>query len=483
MRKVLGAGRPNLIRQFCLEAVTLSMTALVLSVILARLFLPAFNSFAQKNFKLDFFGPGAPLLVLFVLAAAFGIVSGIYPAPALVLSSFDSVSLFRRRIRFTGKNAFSRVMIILQFGISIFMIVSTLVLDRQNKYMLTKNLGYDGTQVVIVPLADVKFQTKKHGAFFPVLKQKLLQHGSIHTVAGSEWPLADRWSACGPQLKEGARKAVIQNGVDCDFIPAMGMTLLEGRNFSPDFPSDTTDSVVVNHSFLEQFGLASPLGLEVSTPFSDSQGLKGKIIGVVADFHFQSLHEKILPTVLTLAPADDIEYASVKIDGEGMRETLKAIEKEFLSLAPEIPFVYIFLDDKVARQYETEERWGIMVTYASILAILIASAGLFGLTLITVARRTKEIGIRRVMGASVFHITRLINREFIALVLIANVIGWPAAYWGMKTLLRNYAYRIPVGPIFFVLAGVLAAAIAVLTVSLLSVRISLSNPVETLRYE
>jgi len=481
VRKVLGAERKSLIRQFCLEAVTLSVAAVALSSVLARLFLPTFNALARKDLQLDFFGTGAPLLVLLALAVVSGLVSGFYPA--LILSGFDSMSLFRHRVRFTGKNAFSRAMIVLQFGIAIFMIVATLVMNRQNRHMLSEDVGYDTAQVIVVPLDDLAAEDKTSGSFFSVFKQNLSRHESIRGVAGSEMSMTEGWSGSLPGLKDGSREILLVNGVDQDFITLMGIKIVQGRGFSPDYPSDLTDAVVVNQAFIGRFGLTSPLGLEISSLFSDSQGLRGKIIGVTADFHHNSLRDKILPAVMTPAAPDGYGCALIKVEREGMRETLETIKKEFDGLEPGIPFSYAFLDDEVAAQYATEERWGKIVTSAAGLAILIACSGLFGLTMITVARRTKEIGVRRVLGASVFRIAFLINREFIALVLAANLIGWPAAYWGMNSFLRNYAYRIQLGPLFFVLAGGLAAAISVLTVSLHSVRLSLTNPVETLRYE
>jgi putative ABC transport system permease protein len=481
VRKVLGSSRAGLIRQFCLEAVLTCEIALLAGLLLARLLLPVFNAFAQKNLRLDLFGPGQPLLIMAAAAGIFGLASGCYPA--LVLSRFNTASLFNRSVRFTGKNTFSRVLIVLQFAIAVFMIVAALVMARQNSYLLHESLGFNAAQVAAVPFDDLDAGIQANGSFYSAFKQKLGAAPQIGSVAGAAFPFAQTWQARGPKLADGKHDLVTLNVVDADFLPTMGLRLLQGRNFSPSFPADKTDAVIVNRAFVDHFGLSSPLDRDIATLFTDNQGLKGRIIGVVEDFHSQSLREKIQPTVLMLGASGDFGLALVKIDGRAMKEALDAVRREFNSLAPEIPFRYSFVDDDVARQYAAESRWGKMIALASIFTVFIACSGLFGLTLVAVARRTKEIGIRRVLGASIGQVTRLVNGEFIRLVLLANVIGWPVAYWGMKTLLKNYAYRVSISPLVFLLAGGLAAAISILTISVHAVRISFLNPAKTLRTE
>jgi putative ABC transport system permease protein len=287
-----------------------------------------------------------------------------------------------------------------------------------------------------------------------------------------------------------------------DYLKTLGIELVAGRAFSPDIPADLQDSVIVNEAFIKRFKIEDPINQQISQLFKGD--LPGTIIGVVKDFHYEPLTSSIRPAYIKLAreqkrsgvppPAKlqnkmrmdfnpGLKLVYVKVSGQDLQNTIGTIKKDFLSLAPDIPFNYSFLDERVARQYANEKRWGHMVNYASLFAILLACSGLFGLSLFTVVRRTKEIGIRRVLGASVTQITSLINREFIGLVLIANVMAWPAAYFAMRTLLQNYAYRISLGPWLFLVAGLFAALIAVLTISFHAIRAARANPVNSLRFE
>ncbi len=500
VRKVLGAGRRQIIQQFWFESLVMSFVGLAFGIILAQAALPVFNVLSQKTIRPAYFQDAGLGLFLLGLALFVGLVSGGYPA--LVLSRFESVTLFRGRIKFTGRNVFSKLLITLQFSISIFLIVSTVVMSSQNRFLSHKDLGYESERVLVVPLEDISTETQMRAALFPVIKARLLQYGDIVSVSGARYGMAHFWMSHAPNLKEGERVILDFNHVDYDYLPTLGLRLVEGRNFSPDFPTDKEDAVIVNETFVRRFGMDFPLGRSIAEPFE--QDPEGTIIGVVADFHYQSLHQPIRPVYIRLAEAPrkggppppagaqnqlrnqftaDYRLLYVKVRGRDLNSTLGNIQKEFGELAPGIPFAYSFLDEEEARQYALEERWGRIINYASIFAILIACSGLFGLTLLAVARRTKEIGIRKVMGASVWQIARLVNREFVALVLLANLFAWPAGYFAMRALLQNYAFRIPIRPWIFLFSALLALLIALLTVSLQALRAARADPVDSLRYE
>lgn len=500
VRKVMGAGRRQLIRQFWFESLALSLVSVVIGAILARLVLPVFNTLSQKAIRPAFLHN--PRLWVFLLGMALfvGLVSGGYPA--LVLSRFESAKLFRGKAKFTGKNTFSKILIGMQFAISIFLIVSTVIMSRQNSFLRHKDLGYDSERVLVVPLEDVSSGAQMPQAVFPVLKTRLLEYDDVLSVSGARYDMAHFWMTHAPNLNNGKRVLLDYNHVDYDYLSTLGLRLVAGRDFSPDFPSDLDGAVIVNETFVEQFGLESPLGRSLSEPFQEDP--EGTIIGVVEDFHYQSLHEPIRPVYIRLAgsktksgappPAgaqnrmrpvftSDIHHMYVKLKEQNFQSALGNIQKEFEDLVPGIPFTYSFLDEAEARQYGLEERWGRIINYASVFAILIACSGLFGITLMAVARRTKEIGVRKVMGASVWQIAGLINREFVLLVMLANILAWPAGYFAMGKLLENYAFRISIQPWFFLFSGILALAIALVTVSVQALRAARANPVDALRYE
>jgi putative ABC transport system permease protein len=481
MRKVFGAARRQLIRQFWFESLVMSLLSCGVGILLAQLFLPLFNNFAQKSLRFGYFNDLFPWIVLLAVAFFVGILSGSYPA--FILSRFQSVDLFRGRVKLSKKNVFSRFLIIFQFSISIFLILATILLYKQNRFLLDRNLGFESDRMVVLSLKNVSDELHRTGSLYPVLKERLLKLGGVRSVAGANYSLTDFWAAMGPRvLNEDEKRSILDiNYVDHDFVNTLGISLVEGRNFSPNFPADAREAAIVNEAFVKRFELENPVGRSFSEILLDA--VRYRIIGVAGDYHYQSLHKKIRPCFLLLSEENKFRYVYVRIAGADTRGILDGIKREFHEVLPEVPFEYAFLDEEVARQYTLERRWELMIKYATGLAILIACSGLFALTYLTVMRRTKEIGVRRVLGASVYQITRLINREFILLVLAANVISWPLSYLAMNKFLQNYPYRISPAVWMFLLAGFLAFVIAVLTVSLHALRIGGSDPVEAIRYE
>lgn len=479
VRKVLGATRRQLLRQFWVESLVTGVSALAAGGLLAGFLLPTFNRLTGKNLALDPAGDARLWPVLLGLTFFVGLVSGGYPA--LVLSGFHPVALFRSRVRFSGRNYFSRALIVFQFVISIFLLVSTLFLSRQYRFLLEKNPGFVSDRVLSISLDDISPEIQRSRALLPVLKQRLAVDSGVRAVTGSEFGLNLFWASKAPEVEKGRRVLLDMTGVDYDYLETLGIPLLEGRNFSPDYPGDRKDAVIVNRAFLRRFGMTSPIGRRISEPFL--QDFPGTIIGVMEDFHYRSLHQAIRPAYLYLAGEGEFNAIYIKLAGSDSGGAIARVEKIFKEVIPEVPFQYAFLDEQVARQYENEARWKKMVNAATVFALLIACSGLFGLTMLTAWRRTKEIGIRKVLGASTFRIVRLLNREFIGLVLAANLLAWPAGYFSLRILLRNYAYRIRLGPDGFLLAAALTALVALLTVSAYALRVGRSDPVEAIQYE
>jgi putative ABC transport system permease protein len=478
VRMVLGAQKRHLIKQFWTESLTYGFAALAAGLVLAEFFMPAFNRISLKSMSFDVFSGGWTPTFLAGLVLLVGIAAGSYPA--LVLSRFSSADLFRGRMKLSGKNAFSRSLIVFQFCISIFLIIAAVFLLRQKNYMLHTNLGYDPDQIVVVPLKSLPEDIDRSAYFVPALKNRLLAHGMIQGVSGSSYDLSEGWMATYFNKDEGEPVIVAYNYADEDFVPTVGLKLAAGRNFSSDYPSDRKEAIIVNRTLAKMLGVDDPVGRRLSEFFKD--GVDKRIIGVVEDFHSQSLHDPILPAFLGME-GKDREFVFIKIRGNQMREAIEAVKKEFAFLAPNVPFSYSFLDNELARLYEREQNWVKLVEYASLFAILIACSGLVGLTLQIIGRRTREIGIRRVLGASVRSILMMINREFLWLVLGANILAWPTAYVAVSSILRNYAYRIKVTPWVFLASGLMVLCVAVLTVSINALRAARTSPSQTLKDE
>jgi putative ABC transport system permease protein len=478
VRKVLGAQRKQLVKQFWFESLLHSFLSLMIGLMMAELFLPAFSRLSQKNLSLDVFSSIWTIVFSIGLVIVVGIAAGSYPA--LFLSKFSSVDLFRGKMKLSRKSSFSRSLIVFQFGISIFLIISTIFIYKQKAYMLNRNLGYETDQVVILPLKNLTTTFRRDVAFLSTLKNKLLAYDMIQNISGSKSSLPEGWMATYFETTGGEQTLVVYNYVDQDFVPTLGMKLLSGRNFSDEYPSDLEGSIIINESFARMLGVESPVGHRLSEFFTTD--FDRQIIGMVKDFHYESLHDPIYPAFMGMT-GTEYNYVFIKVKVNRLQEAIATIKKEFTALAPQVPFNYSFLDEEVARQYMREEQWVRMVEYASVFAIFIACSGLFGLTLQVIFLRTREIGIRRVLGASARHILLLVNREFIWLVLLANIIAWPAAYFAMSVILRKYAFRVTLAPWVFLVSGLIALLMAVVTVSIHALQAVRANPSDTLKYE
>jgi predicted permease len=472
IRKVVGAERPYLIGQFVGEAVLTAGMALVLAVALVQVLLPWFNGLTEKHIRIEYANP-LYWLTLLGLALVTGIVSGSYPA--LFLSSLQPVRILKGTLRFNaGAVLFRQGLVVFQFALSLLLIIGTLIAGRQVDYIRTKNLGLDRENVVYVPLeGDLP---KKYEVF----RQQLLQAPGVQAVsASSNDPLAIGNSTIGVEWKgkDPADKTLFtQMGVSYEFIGTMKIKLRDGRDFSRAFVTDSTN-YVINEEAARRMGMKAPVGQELKF-----WGRSGKIIGLMQNFHLNSLRVAIEPLILRL----DTTYNStllVRTQPGQTDKALASLERLAKQHNPAYPFAYEFADDSFEKQYKSETLIGKLANCFAVLAIFIACLGLFGLAMFTAEQRTKEIGVRKVLGASVTSIVALLSKDFLRLVFIAILIASPVAWYLMRQWLDDFKYRIDIGWGVFALAGLLAVGIALLTVSFQSVKAALMDPVKSLRAE
>ena len=488
VRKTSGASRIHIIRQFLTGSLVLSLLALALGFLLAAMFLPRFNTFTGRSLSISFFLQGPNILLIVVLTLFVSLAAGSYPA--LVLSRLNPTQILRNKAGLGGTNILGRILVVFQFGISIFFVIGTLVMIGQLRLIETQDLGYDPKNVIMVPTYSFWFGADSGERTLEIFKNELGSRPQILSVSGASGTLNAGWnpSWIAPLIKDGEEIRISLFRVDPDFLRTMGIVLVQGRNFSPDYPTDRTESVLVNEAFVLRFGLRDPVGKRFSDfaqdPRPPGSEFKAVIIGVVKDYRFASLREEIGPLVLSCnANEERFLYVLAKATPEGVPGAISLLRSTWAKVQPDKPFHYYFLEDILAGQYERERNWGNIVGFSAGFAVFIACIGLFGLTSLTIARRTKEIGIRKVLGSSIGGILALVNRDFFISIAAANVIAWPAAYFVMGGWLRNFTVRTSLGAGTFLLAAFLAVAVAFLTVCFKSVKAALADPVESLRYE
>ena len=475
-RKVVGASRLQLVQQFLGESVALLLIALLFALILVSFFLPTLNSLTDSSFKIDFKNLTSIAGLMLSAALVLGVAAGIYPA--LFLSTFHPLNILKGNI-YSGlkRIQFRRLLVVVQFAISIVLIIGTMVIRNQLQYCLNKNLGFDKEHLVVIPVRESKTIIE-----FNSLRNKLLQHPEIMNVASSS-SLPGKTIGTRGFLPEGNEwNPRFSMFVDYDFIPTMGMEIVEGRNFSKEFSTDLDDAYIINEAAAKEFGWDSAVGKSLF--WRGDKNRKGEVIGVVKDFHFMSLHQKIEPFILhLLQPGQGFGYITIKVNTQNIFNLLNTIRKDWQEFNPRAPFEIFFLDENLNRLYVSEKRMLKVSEIFASLAILIACLGLFGLASYVAEQRTKEIGIRKALGASTGSIIILLSKEFTKLVVISNVLAWPIAYYTMNKWLQDFAYRVSIGVQTFLLAGALAFVIALFSVGYQSVRSALANPVKALRYE
>ena len=477
VRKVLGANKTKLVYQFLGESLILSTFAYFIAAGLAELSLPIIRSLTSV--ELSIFFTDIPLFILISVGFVFvvGIVAGSYPA--FFLSSFKPVSILKGSLR-TGSTSyrFRSVLVVFQFAISVFLFIGTITILNQIRFMKNRNLGFEREHLVFVQFFDDSLMSSTE-----TVKNELLKiPGVIHVSATSHIPgHGARHNGYVPEgfaIEESILMGRIS--VDSDFITTFGIELIEGRNFSPEFTADKNQSILINETALKEIGWEDPLGRQIRE--LDDKMLPKTVIGVVRDFHTDSLHNPLEPVLIGQNPAA-FRYIAVRLGPGNISETMTSLEKKWKELDSTGTFDYAFLEDSLIAQYRAEERLSKIFTYFSILAIFIACLGLFGLASFTAEQKTKEIGIRKVLGAPVSGLIFFLSKEFTKWVIAANLIGWPIAYFLMQKWLQNFAFRISIGIGIFLLAAILALLIALVTVSYQSLKAALANPIESLRYE
>ena len=473
VQKVLGARQSQLIGKFFSESFLLCSFSLVFAVILVSILLPLFNILADTQLTTALLFHPKLIFALAGLLLLISLIAGLYPA--IFLARFKSKDVFRNIIK-TGKdNWLRKSLVTTQFALSILLIIATIVVNNQMHYMATKDLGFQKEQVVVVPLTNTGMEAKSK-EFVTALKH----YPGIESISTSNRVPGQSLNGYGI-IPEGRRQEehLLSNVLetDADFTSTYNIQLAAGRFFSPQFTTDSTDAIVINEAMVRYLNWKDPVGKQ----FEIYEARKGRVIGVMRDFNFASLRESVQPLAIILN--NNPLYLSVKLKAGAIQPSLDNIRKEWKQLNNQYPFDYFFMDEQLNRYYKTDKRLMHVLSIFAVLAIVIACMGLFGLSIYTARQRTKEIGIRKVLGASVAGITVLLSKDFLKLVLIASVLSFPLAWWAMNNWLQDFAYRIHIGAGIFAIAGIAVILIALFTVSLQAIKAAVANPVKSLRTE
>lgn len=483
VRKVLGAERQQLISQFWAESMLLTFVAMVIGIILAILLVSPFNQLANREFVLS--ADSFTVLFLLGLLLFVGLLAGSYPA--FVLSSFKPIMVLKGKIR-TGKmGLFGKGLVVGQFVASIIMIICTITIGKQLNYLQSKDLGFEKEHIVVVPTNRGISEGNMLASRFITSVEK---NPAVVNATKSFYSMAESgWMQLGYTDENDVFRMFRFNAIDPDFVETMDLKIKEGRNFMKANPADSS-AILVNEALVRQYGWDDPIGKKLPG------GYPQQIVGVVEDFHFESLHTDIQPAVMALKAqpffehSSDVSYdyspdprISAKFSGGNLQENVELLRSTWKEVAGDQEFDYYFLDDALSAAYEQEQRLGNIVEYASFLSIFIACLGLFGLATLVVARRTKEIGIRKVLGADVTTLVGMLTKDFVILVLISSLIAFPLAWIVLNRWFRDFAYRIDIPIWVFGAAALLVLIIALATVSVQSIKAALANPVNSLRSE
>jgi len=480
VRKVFGASRKVLFRQFISESLIIALISLLIAIILVELFMPFFVNLAGVEFGHNWLGKWPFLLFLFGLAMLAGLLSGSYPA--LFLSAYKPIKVLKGDVfRGGSRSYFRNSMVVLQFVISVFLIFSTLAIYRQLQFLQTKDIGINKEDVIIVPIRGGELMAK-----YETMQDELRLIPGVKDVSASSNYLGSFEQRRGYYPEGTTRKGswMMNNvQVDYNYLDMMNTKLLMGRSFNPNRKLDS-NAIIINESLMNKLEWEDPLGRFIYLPVGETaaEDTPLKIVGVVKDFNFASLHDPVEPLLIQLNPAR-FRYLDIKIDQRNVQGILGMIESKWQEFTADQPFDYFFQDTRFDSFYVAETQMTNLFIYFSVLALFIAAIGLFGLALYTTERRTREIGIRKVFGGSIQQILKLLTREFIRWVVIANLIAWPLAWYFMHTWLQNFAYQTNIAWWIFALSAIFSLMIALITVSWQSIRATLQNPVESLRYQ
>ena len=471
MRKVLGAARNNLIGQFLGESVIMSIIGLILALVLIEVLIHEFSNMVNRELELYQLRNldliiGVPVFIIIV-----GILSGSYPA--FYMSAFRPVSVLKGIFSGQKGNAgFRNILVLIQFAISLVLIICTIVIYTQLGYIKAKDMGYQKENILVLQFTSEEFKNK-----YEILKGNLKNiPGVFHSSATSEIP--GRGFTSNGYKPEGYDQVLMFNAVDVDYdyIQTMGLQVLQGRGFSREFPTDK-DTYLVNETLIKELNWENPLEKTIN------RGGDHQIIGVVKDFHFASLHEEIAPLIFHMNPYLGYDFLLVRFKTDDLNSLINNIRLTWEKIDPNEPFEYFFLDDVFDEIYRSEKKMSSILLYIAILAIIIACMGLFGLALYSTEQRTKEIGVRKVFGSTVTRVVFLLTGNFTRWVLLANILAWPVAYIIVKKYMQMYAYRINLPLWIFFLTALVAYLIALITISFQSIKAGITNPAEALRYE
>lgn len=482
IRKVMGAEQGALVRQFLGESMVLTLLAFVIAQVLVIMLLPLFNQMAGKLLQLsDLFNP-AILLTFLLLALLTGLIAGSYPA--FFLSLFNPAQVLKGKfVNSLSAVALRRGLVVFQFVVSVGLVLASFVIQEQMSYLRNKSLGFTQDQQIAVP-----FRSKEARDIYTAYRNEVLQSNQVVGASGTDFypgiVNASDWILRRPDQSINQAVDVRTNRVDFEYLQTMGFQLVKGRLFSRQFPGDTTDRMVVNEALLRDFQIPveKAIGQKLSFDWNNTT-TDFEIVGVVKDFHFENLHQNIQPFAFFLNNRPNFNYIIVHVNTADMQNVLGFLEKKWKALRPDEPFEFTFLNEDFQKNYEAETRTSSIVSYFTVISILISCLGLFGLAAFAGQQRTKEIGVRKVLGASTANIVLLLSKDFLKLVIIAILIASPIAWYAMNRWLENFAYKIDIPWWVFVISGVLAVLIAFVTVSFQSIKAALMNPVKSLRTE
>jgi putative ABC transport system permease protein len=464
IRKVVGSQRIQLIKQFLGESFVLCLVAFVMAILLVEFTLPIFNELANKRLSFSYLLDIKLVTAYIALFLVTGFIAGFYPA--IVLSGFHPVQTLYNRHKLTGKNYLTRSLVVFQFALATILTIATVVIYSQFNYLTHKDLGYNDENLLTVNLG-----WGVDGKLVELFKNELSKEPGIQMVATKDFGQ----NYTNAKIEDREVEFAI-SFIDENYFPALQIPLVQGRNFSPEFSADQEQSIMINETFAREVGWQEAIGKQVDFFYENK---KYRVIGVVKDYHFSSLKEKISPHLYRVGAGN----LWIKLKPGIIAQTLKTIETTHNKLLPLRPFEYKFMNTINTEQYESEAKWKQIITLGAILTIFVSCIGLFGLTTLSMQQRTKEIGIRKVFGASVNKIVLLVTRDFIKLVCIAFVIAAPIAWYAANKWLENFAYQIDISWWIFVLAGSIALTIALLTVSFQAIKAALADPVKSLRNE
>jgi putative ABC transport system permease protein len=480
LRKVMGAFRLSLMKQFLGESVLLTLISLFIAAVAIELLLPMYNNLTGKTVSINYIDNWQYTFGIFLLAIIVGISAGIYPS--FYLSKFNPSSVLKNNPGKGSTKSFLRSsLVVLQFTLSIIMIISTIIAYEQLEFIRNKNLGFNKEEIITI---DINSSNSRKN--FQSMKEEFLKHPSVKGTATSsrvpgDWKNIRQVDAVPEGISSANLLPFYFFAFDEDFIDLYNIKVIEGRNFSKEMGTDST-KFLINETTAKLLGSGNLLNKKIK--ISD-ENFEGEIIGVVNDFHFQSLYEKIAPVIIAHwnNPVESIDYFSVKVNPADLNNTiifLESVHKEFDQVTP---FEYNFLDEKLKEFYKSDQRLGNLFAISAFIAIITACLGLFALSSYIAERRTKEIGIRKVLGADIKNILGIISKQFVLQVLLSNIIAWPIAYVFAKNWLQDFAYKMELNIVVFLIAGLLSFLVTVITVSFHAVKAAFTNPVDSLKYE